>query len=77
VRDEKGVKFIGLDGEILSEDSVYLTYRAGKLYGSYLWGKHGGTHGLIMRRRFTLELRNDSTLVFDDSTWKHEYRKRP
>jgi hypothetical protein len=77
IKDEKGLKFIGLDGEILSEDSVYLTYKAGKLYGSYLWRKHGGTHGLTAKRRFTLELRRDGTLVFDDSIWKHEYRKRP
>lgn len=71
------MKFIGLEGQVLSEDNVYLTYRAGKLYGSFVFGKHGSTHGLISRKTFTLTLRDDNTLVFDDSTWKHEYRKRP
>lgn len=76
VRDNKGVKFIGENGQVLSEDNAYLTFQKGKLYGSYLAGKHGGTHGKTWTQRFRIDLRDDNTLVFEDSTWKIEYEKR-
>lgn len=77
VRDARGVKFIGLDGQVLAEDDVYLTYAGGKFSGSYLFGKHGGTHGALDTQSFAFELKDDGTLVYTDSTWKHEYHKRP
>lgn len=75
VRDAKGIKFIGVDGQVLDEDNAYLSYKMGKFYGSYLAGKHGGTHGLEWEVRFTLELKADNTLLFDDSRWKNEFKK--
>jgi hypothetical protein len=75
IRDAKGVKFIGRDGQITPEDDVYLTYLGGKLHGSYEFGKHGGAHGNIWTQKFTLTLKADNTLLFDDSNWKVEYHK--
>jgi len=77
VRDQKGVRFMGENGSVLAEDEVYLRYGGGgKLYGSYVAGKHSGTHGQVWTQRFFLELRDDNTLLFDDGKWKHEYRKK-
>jgi hypothetical protein len=76
VRDAKGVKFIGEDGQVPAEDNVYLRYAGGKLHGSYEKGKHGGTHGQLWTEKFTLELKDDNTLLYEDSTWKNEFHKR-
>ncbi|MEN6420522.1 MAG: hypothetical protein ABFD76_01130 [Smithella sp.] len=75
LRDTKGIKFIGQNGQALDEDNVYLSYKKGKFYGSYILGKHGGTHGIIDKVKFTLEFTNDNILVYQDSTSKHEYTK--
>lgn len=80
VKDTKGIKFIDGDGQVLAEDNVYLSYKKGKFYGSYILGKHGGTHGIIDKVKFTLELKNDNILVYkDDKTVsgkrRNEYTK--
>jgi hypothetical protein len=75
VRDQKGVKFIGADGQVLAEDDVYLHYSGGKLYGTYQMGRHGGAHGMLFPMNFSLELRDDGTLLFDDSRSKTVYKK--
>jgi hypothetical protein len=75
VRDAKGIKFIGKDGHILDEDNVYLSYRNGIFYGSYIAGKHGGTHGRLYTVKFTLRFKDGNTLLYQDSTWKEEYQK--
>jgi len=75
IRDAKGVKFIGQNGQVLDEDNAYLSYKNGKFYGSYLAGKHGGTHGQLFTVKFTLKFKDDNTLLYQDPTWKHEYKK--
>jgi outer membrane murein-binding lipoprotein Lpp len=67
IKDERGLKFIGVDGNVKSEDNVYLSYENGKFYGSYILGKYGGTHGQLIEIKFTLELQNDNILVWHDS----------
>jgi hypothetical protein len=74
IRDAKGVKFIGNDGQVLAEDDVYIRYAGGKLYGSYEAGKHGGTHGQVWTEKFTLDLKDDKTLVYQESNNGPIYR---
>ena len=76
IRDSKGVKFVSGDGQVLAQDDAYLAYKSGTLYGNYVTGKHGGTHGAQWITHFTLQLRDDGSLHYNDSTWKHEYRKQ-
>jgi hypothetical protein len=79
VRDARGVKFVGENGQVTADDNAYLTYSGGKLHVSYQMGKHAGTHGQFWMVELTLTLKDDGTLVREDSyrpPGKQEYRKR-
>ncbi len=66
IRDDKGVKLVNADGMVRAEDDIYVKYRGGKLFGRFILGKHGGTHGFEYPKAFTLELRDDGTLLYED-----------
>lgn len=63
------VKMAKIVGAVLAEDDAYLAYKNGTLHGNYVAGKHGGTHDARWITHFTLQLRDDGSLHYNDSTW--------